>query len=71
MKLFVFVIAFALLSIGCVPKKLILPSPDIPHELAEEGKAVVWCGTPDRKLAKCEVRLEPGWWLASPQALSP
>ena len=62
------VIAFALLSAGC-PKRLVIPDPNVPHQLAKGADLTVWCGTPDRKAARCKVRVEEGWWVASPQAV--
>lgn len=61
-------LAFALLLLGC-PKRTVVPDPTIPHQVAEGSDVTVWCGTTDRKLAKCEVRLDRGWWVASPQVV--
>lgn len=63
-----FVIAFAMLSTACV-KRTVVPDPTIPHQVAEESEAVVWCRAADGKLVRCKVRVLEGWWLASPQVV--
>lgn len=68
-KLFGLVIASVMLSSGCVTTRAVLPDPAIPHEVAKEVEIEVWCGTPDRHLKKCTVRLLDGWWVASPQVV--
>jgi hypothetical protein len=65
-KLFSFVIAFGMLSSACATTSKVIPDPSIPHEVSKEAEIEVWCGTPDRHLKKCKVRLLDGWWVASP-----
>jgi hypothetical protein len=62
------VIASVLLSAGCA-KRIVIPDPAIPHQVAEEAEIVTWCRAPDGKLVKCTVRLLEGWWVASPQVV--
>lgn len=59
--------ACALLSAGCAGRKVVIPSPSIPHQLAEETTVTAWCRAPDRTLVKCRLRVREGWWLASPE----
>jgi hypothetical protein len=68
-KLILFASVSGMLSAGCVARPAVIPDPSIPHQVAEEARIKVWCGTPDRKLEKCEVRLVDGWWVASPQVV--
>jgi hypothetical protein len=64
------VLASAMLfSAGC-PGPQTIPDPSIPHQVAEEAEIEVWCNTP-KGLARCEVRLLEGWWVASPQVVEP
>lgn len=65
-----FVTASALSLLGC-PKRAVIPDQSAPHQIAKATDVTVWCGVPDRKQAKCRVRAEAGWWLASPQAVEP
>lgn len=53
---------------GCLglAQERILPDPRIPHQVAERTEATVWCRRPDGSLVKQVVRLEEGWWIASP-----
>lgn len=57
----------AMLSSACVPRKLVLLDPTVPHRVAEEAVIVAWCRLPEGALVKCKVRLQEGWWVASPQ----
>jgi hypothetical protein len=64
------VVAWLTLFGTACPRQIVLPDPAFPHQVAEPVESVtVWCGLPDGKLAKCEVRLDKGWWIASPEAL--
>lgn len=62
-------IGFALLS-ACA-HRTVVPDLTVPHQVAERTEVVTWCGAPDAKLAKCRIVMEPGWWVASPQAVEP
>lgn len=61
----------AMLSTGCLglSQERMLPDPRIPHQVAETTEAVVWVRRPDGSLVKETVRVQSGWWIASPQAV--
>lgn len=59
-------IACAALSSGCVPREATLPDHSIPHRVAQETTLVIWVRRPDGKFVEEEVKIEPGWWVASP-----
>lgn len=61
--------ASLLLSSACAHSPLVLPDPTVPHRVAEPAAVKVWCRLPDGRTAKCAVRLDPGWWVASPQVV--
>ncbi len=49
----------------------VLLNPSIPHRLAEPCDAVTWGRGPDGvTMVKTSVRLEAGWWVASPEVIS-
>lgn len=59
-------------SAGCslFPERdQVLLNPSVPHRLAESCDAVVWARKPDGTLVQQPVRLEAGWWIASPAVL--
>jgi hypothetical protein len=58
--------ACTMLWTGCAHSQMVVPDPTVPHQVAREVEVVVWCRLPDGKLAQCEVRLLPGWWVAGP-----
>lgn len=65
-KIVLALIASALLSTGCAVRVLTVPDPSVPHRVAEPARVKVWVRSPDGTLTKQEVRLEEGWWVASP-----
>lgn len=60
--------ACGMLLTAC-PKRVVIPDPSVPHEVAEETTAYVWVRTPEGKLSKQKVKVLPGWWLASPEVV--
>ncbi len=64
-KLFKCALASVMLFSACA--RVILPDPKVPHQLAEETVIKAWCRAPDGKMVKCKVRVQEGWWFASPQ----
>ncbi len=65
--------ASALLSSAssCVHSRPAIPSPTVPHRVAEEAELVVWVRLPDGTFAKQKVRILPGWWIAGPPVVEP
>jgi hypothetical protein len=63
----------ALLLQGCLflPKQRSLPNPAIPHQVAESSTLTIWVRRPDNSLVKETVRVDPGWFVASPQVVEP
>lgn len=58
------------LSLGfCAPRPI--PDPRIPHRLAGDVEATIWCRMPDGTLAPADIRLPEGWWVAAPQVVEP
>jgi len=64
-------IAFALPLLGCLPQERALPNPAIPHRVAERACLKIWVRRPDDSLVQETVRVEPGWYIASPQVVDP
>jgi hypothetical protein len=67
-------IAFALSVCGmlcCVPKVQVVPDPTVPHQVAEAAQVSIWARTPDGKLAKQQIQLPAGWWVAGPPVTDP
>ena len=58
-----------LLSSGCGASKLVIPDPNIPHQVAAETCVEVWARLPSGEMTKTKVRLLEGWWVASPQVV--
>lgn len=52
-----------MLSTGCA-HKLVIPDPTIPHQVAEDTKVKIWARLPDGKMAKVEIKLREGDWVA-------
>lgn len=76
--------AFALPSIGCVPRRAVIPDPTVPHQVAEETEVVIWTEIPaspspanptaavSRTVkVKTKIRLLEGWWIAGPPVVEP
>ena len=61
----------ALLLPGCLflPQERALPNPAIPHQIAESSTLTIWVRRPDNSLVKETVRVDPGWFVASPQVV--
>jgi hypothetical protein len=60
---------FVLLLSGC-PKRIVIPDPNQPHQIATDADVYVWCHGPEVETwTKCKVRASEGWWLASPQLI--
>lgn len=64
-------IVFVTLSAGCATTPKVLPDPSIPHRVAKDGKVTIYVRQPDGRLKKEEVKLQEGWWIASPQIVEP
>lgn len=60
--------ALAMLSTGCsvLPRETAIPDPKIPHRVAEDTTVWVWVRRPTGDLVKEKVKLQAGWWVASP-----
>ena len=58
----------ALLFSGCATRAVI-PDPTVPHRVAKETTVMVWAQRPDGRWIETEIRLLPGWWVASPQVV--
>lgn len=58
---------------GCslLPQERLLPDETIPHRISEETDVQVWVRRPDGSLVEEWVRIDPGWWVASPQLVDP
>ncbi len=56
----------ALLTIGCVPPRLVVPNPTVVHQVAERGTLVLYLETADGKLVPTKVEIPAGWWVAGP-----
>ena len=61
----------ALLSSACVPRRLVIPDPTVPHQVAKETTVQVWVQAPDGKRVATPVRLLEGWWIAGPPVVEP
>lgn len=63
----------SLLLSGCslLPSERSLPDPNVPHRVAETAVLKVWVRHPDNSLVEETVRIDPGWWVASPQTIDP
>ena len=63
----------ALLLQGCMflPQERALPNPAIPHQIAESSTLTIWVRRTDNSLVKETVRVDPGWFVASPQVVEP
>jgi hypothetical protein len=67
LRLTLALLPFVLLSTGC-PKRIVIPDPNQPHQIATDADVYVWCHGPEVETwTKCKVRASEGWWLASPQ----
>ena len=64
--IFAALLAFGTLSVGCVPRPLVIPAKDIPHELASECKTSIYVEAPNGKVETQKVTIPAGWWTASP-----
>lgn len=65
MRLLVPMLAALLLLSGCV-SRAVIPHQAVPHRVSKESTATVWAQRPDGRWVETEVRLLPGWWIASP-----
>jgi hypothetical protein len=54
------------MTLCCAPKVMVIPDPNVPHQVAKETTVEVWMRLPDGRLASQEVRLLKGWWIAGP-----
>jgi hypothetical protein len=59
------------LSSGCVPRRLVIPDPTVPHQVAKETTVRIWVEAPDGKRVAADVRLLEGWWIAGPPVVEP
>ncbi len=66
-------LASVLLLPGCLflPQERALPNPAIPHQIAETSTLMIWIRRTDGSLVKEPVRVDPGWYVASPQIVEP
>lgn len=66
-------IVSVLLLPGCLllPQERALPNPAIPHQIAETSTLTIWVRRPDHSLVKETIRVDPGWYIASPQVVDP
>ena len=73
MKTALALIASVMLLPGCLflPQERALPNPAIPHRIAETCTLPIWVRRPDHSLVKETVRVDPGWFVASPQVVEP
>jgi hypothetical protein len=55
----------------CAPKVTVIPDPTVPHQVADEAQIVIWARMPDGRLAKQQIRLLAGWWIAGPPVVEP
>lgn len=70
---------FATLSLGSTltgcslfqPRTQVIPDQTIPHRLAQPIDVVIWARTPDGKFQQQPVHVPDGWWIASPQVVTP
>jgi hypothetical protein len=53
------------LSSGCV-KRVVIPDPTVPHQVAREAEVMIWVETATGKKVAQKVRLLEGWWIAGP-----
>lgn len=58
----------ALLFNGCATRAVI-PDPTVPHRVSQESTLTVWAQRPDGRWVETEIRVLPGWWIASPQVV--
>lgn len=65
-RLVLVLFASGMLSLGCVPHRLVIPDPTVPHQVAKEARVQVWARAPDGKLVAQDVRILKGWWIAGP-----
>ena len=76
-KIYAALTASALLSLGCVPPTLVVPSQSIPHQVAADTEAIILVEHPNGQVERQKVRVPAGWWVASaalvgtPKELSP
>ena len=61
----------AMLCSACVPGKVVIPDPNVPHQVAKETTVKIWVRTADGGMSAVPVRLLEGWWIASPQVMDP
>lgn len=63
----------SLLSSGCsmLPRTTTIPSPTVPHRVAEEATVKIYVRRPDGQLTVEAVRLPSGWWIAGPPVIEP
>lgn len=73
MKTALALLASVLLLPGCLflPQERALPNPAIPHRVAETSTLTIWVRRPDNSLVKERIRVDPGWFIASPQIVEP
>ena len=57
--------ASVMLCVGCVPPRLVIPEPSIPHQLAKPAKVKILVGTPDGKYETQTAEIPAGWWVVS------
>lgn len=62
-------IASTMLCAGCAVRTLTLPDPSIPHRVASEATVEIWVRGQDGTLTKQKVKIEEGWYLASPMVV--
>ena len=62
-------IAFVLLTLACAPLPLVVPSQNIPHQLASECKTSILVAHPTGKVETQKVTIPVGWWVASPSII--
>ena len=65
-------IACAMLLQGClgIPTREALPSPDVPHQLAEDVDAYIWVRTDTNEWARQRVSMRKGDWVMSDKGMS-